>query len=183
MKGAFLMKKALIVIDMQNDFIAGSLGTAEAQAIVDGCAAEIKSYKKETGLPVMFTMDTHGENYAETQEGRKLPVPHCIKGSTGWELEDRIKALVEQGDMVVEKPSFGCADIAERVKALYGQIPDEITVMGLCTDICVVSNVMLLKAAFPEINIRLKENCCAGVTPESHRCAVEVMKMCQIEMI
>ncbi|MBQ8781214.1 MAG: cysteine hydrolase [Oscillospiraceae bacterium] len=177
------MIKAMLVIDMQNDFISGALGTKEAQAIVEACADEIKLYKQETGLPVIFTKDTHFENYSDTMEGRKLPVPHCIKNTYGWELEDSLKALAGSNDAVVEKITFGCRDIADKVTEVYGGAPDEIEIFGLCTDICVISNVMLLKAAFPECAIKVKESCCAGVTPESHRNALEAMKMCHIDII
>ena len=176
------MAKAMLVIDMQNDFISGALGTKEAQAIVGACADEIKLYKKETGLPVIFTKDTHFEDYLDTMEGRKLPVPHCVKNTQGWEIEDSLKALADEKDVVIEKVTFGCKDIAEKVTEVYGGAPEEIEIFGLCTDICVISNVMLLKAAFPESIIKVKEGCCAGVTPESHRNALEAMKMCHIDI-
>ncbi|MBQ8826179.1 MAG: cysteine hydrolase [Oscillospiraceae bacterium] len=176
------MKKAMIVIDMQNDFISGALGTKEAQAIVENTAQAVKDFKAETGLPVIFTKDTHGDDYMNTLEGKKLPVPHCIKGTQGWELDGALKALVSDNDAVLEKVTFGCKDIADKVTEVYGGAPDEIEIFGLCTDICVISNTMLLKAAFPEAVIKIRENCCAGVTPESHRNALEAMKMCHIDI-
>ena len=176
------MTKALIVIDMQNDFISGALGTKEAQGIVENTVQAVSEYKSETGLPVIFTKDTHGEDYMNTLEGKKLPVPHCIKGTYGWELDDALNALVSDRDVVLEKVTFGCKDIADKVSEIYGGAPDEIEIFGLCTDICVISNTMLLKAAFPEAEIKIRENCCAGVTPESHRNALEAMKMCHIDI-
>ena len=176
------MTKAMIVIDMQNDFISGALGTSEAQAIVENAAAAVRGFKAETGLPVIYTKDTHGEDYLNTMEGKKLPVPHCIKNTNGWELDNALKCLVTDEDIILEKVTFGCKDIAEKVRCTYGCVPDEITIFGLCTDICVISNTMLLKAAFPESVIKIKENCCAGVTPESHKNALEAMKMCHIDI-
>lgn len=175
-------KKFLIVVDMQNDFIDGALGTPEAQAIVDAAVALIRARRQE-GWQAIATLDTHGENYLDTAEGKKLPVPHCIRGSAGWELNGKIRDAL--GDAVlVEKPTFGSVRlpgiIRERTAPGDGIV---IELIGLCTDICVVSNALLLKAAFPEAEICVDVGCCAGVTPEKHRAALETMRSCQIGMI
>ena len=175
------MKKVLAVIDMQNDFIDGALGTKEAQQIVGNVLSKIKSYQGET---IFATRDTHGENYLETSEGRHLPVPHCIKGSKGWEIREEIaRALEEAGAEVIDKPTFGSETLAERLYELSKEEELEIELAGLCTDICVVSNALLLKAKLPEAVIRIDASCCAGVTPESHKAALLTMKMCQVEII
>lgn len=166
------MKKTLIVIDMQKDFIDGSLGTAEAEKIVENVRAKIEAYRK-AGDEVIFTRDTHQENYLETSEGWHLPVVHCIKGTPGWEIDSRLPV----GDsVIIDKPSFGYTGWAE-----YRF--EEIELVGLCTDICVVSNALILKAFFPEIRVSVDARCCAGVTPESHQAALTVMKMCQVEVV
>jgi len=168
------MKKALIVVDMQNDFIDGALGTKEAVAIVPAVCEKIKSFDGT----VIFTRDTHEENYLETQEGKNLPVKHCIRGTEGWQITSAIPV----GDsLVVDKPSFGSTELPNAVARL-GEL-DEIELCGLCTDICVISNAMILKAAFPEVQMVVDHACCAGVTPESHNNALEAMKMCQIKVI
>ena len=169
------MKKLLIVVDMQTDFVTGALGTKEAQAIVPMVAEKIKK-AKEDGTDVIFTLDTHEENYLDTQEGKHLPVPHCIKNTEGWMLIPELRPLAG-GCMSVEKPTFGSTRLAHIVgRAGY----DEIELIGLCTDICVISNAMILKASVPETPISVDASCCAGVTPESHANALAAMKMCQI---
>ena len=169
------MKKLLIVVDMQTDFVTGALGTKEAQAIVPMVAEKIKK-AKEDGTDVIFTLDTHEENYLDTQEGKQLPVPHCIKNTEGWMLVPQLRPLAG-GCMSVETPTFGSTRLAHLVgKAGY----DEIELIGLCTDICVISNAMILKASVPETPISVDASCCAGVTPESHANALAAMKMCQI---
>ena len=169
------MKKLLIVVDMQTDFVTGALGTKEAQAIVPVVAEKIKK-AKEDGTDVIFTLDTHEENYLDTQEGKHLPVPHCIKNTEGWMLIPELRPLAG-GCMSVEKPTFGSTRLAHIVgRAGY----DEIELIGLCTDICVISNAMILKASVPETPISVDASCCAGVTPESHANALAAMKMCQI---
>ena len=169
------MKKLLIVVDMQTDFVTGALGTKEAQAIVPMVAEKIKK-AKEDGTDVIFTLDTHEENYLDTQEGKQLPVPHCIKNTEGWMLVPQLRPLAG-GCMSVEKPTLGSTRLAHIVgKAGY----DEIELIGLCTDICVISNAMILKASVPETPISVDASCCAGVTPESHANALAAMKMCQI---
>ena len=174
------MKKVLIVVDMQNDFIDGALGTKEAEAIVPAVIQKIESYAGEL---VIATRDTHYDNYMETSEGRHLPVPHCIKGTPGWEIKGEITEALEKVDAVLmDKPTFGSVELAEKMAALSKEVALEIELIGLCTDICVVSNALLLKAAMPEAVIKLDPLCCAGVTPESHEAAITTMKMCQIEM-
>ncbi len=167
-------KKALIVVDMQVDFVSGSLGTGEAKAIVTNICQKIRD-ELPKGTEILFTKDTHQENYLETQEGRKLPVPHCIRGTEGWEI---IPELQEFADKVIEKPTFGSTALPEYVKDA-----DTIELVGLCTDICVISNALLLKAYFPEKAIQVDSSCCAGATPQSHKNALEAMKMCQIDIL
>ena len=170
------MKKALVVIDMQNDFIDGSLGTPEAQAIVLNVSERVKAAVQD-GEKLIFTQDTHPKNYLQTAEGKKLPVEHCIKPSHGWALTSSLIPYAKDA-VVLEKPTFGATGLPQHVAGF-----DEITVIGLCTDICVISNAMLLKAFLPEAKICVDSNCCAGVTPESHLRALEAMKMCQIDVI
>ncbi len=170
------MKKILIVIDMQNDFIDMALGTKEAAAIVNQVKEKIRSYPAEN---VIATMDTHGTNYMETQEGKNLPVEHCIKGTEGWEIRPDIQELL-RGAKIFEKPTFGSIAMAEYIRELSEKEELELEMVGLCTDICVVSNALLLKAAMPEIRISVDAACCAGVTPEKHLAALETMRSCQI---
>ena len=168
--------KVLCVIDMQNDFIDGALGTAEAVAIVGNVRDKIDIYRKN-GDTVIFTRDTHYDNYMDTAEGAKLPVPHCIKDSYGWQ----ISSALEVGESkVIDKPTFGSVELGNYVSSLENA--QEIEIIGLCTDICVISNALLLKAAMPEVPISVDSACCAGVTPESHSNALAAMKMCQIEI-
>lgn len=170
------MKKALIVIDMQNDFVTGSLGTREAEAIVEPARKKIGKCIGE-GYTIFFTRDTHGEKYLETKEGKKLPIVHCVKGTKGWEIADALAAFVPQAACVFDKSTFGSAAMTHAVSA---QGFDEIELIGLCTDICVVSNALLLKAAMPEKEIIVDASCCAGVTKKSHEEALNTMEMCQI---
>lgn len=173
------MKTALIVVDMQNDFIDGSLGTSEAQKILPNVVDLVSNAKKDFGddVQIIFTKDTHHENYLQTQEGKNLPVKHCLKNSAGWELADE---LIPFAKIILEKPTFGSKELPSVVSKLGCE---KIILCGLCTDICVISNALLLKAFFPECEISVKENACAGVTPQSHRNALEAMKMCQIKII
>lgn len=164
--------KTLIVIDMQNDFIDGSLGTAEAVAIVDKVKAKIEA-AAAAGDQIIFTRDTHQENYMETNEGKHLPVVHCIEGTKGWEIRD---GLYVEGADIINKPSFGYTGWSD-----YDF--EEIELVGLCTDICVASNALILKALFPEIKISVDASCCAGVTVESHEAALKTMGMCQVEIV
>lgn len=169
------MKKILVVIDMQNDFVTGSLGTKEACGIVEKVRKKIESGIKE-GQEIVFTRDTHDETYSDTQEGHFLPVKHCLKGSDGWELIPEIRSLVS-GRKVFDKPTFGSIGLAEYIRT--GRF-DEVELIGVCTDICVVSNALLVKTYVPEIPVLVDSSCCAGVTPESHDSAISTMKMCQI---
>lgn len=172
------MRKILIVIDMQNDFIDGALGTKEACAIVDAVKAKIQSFQIEN---VIATKDTHGDDYLETQEGKYLPVPHCIKGSEGWQIRADIAELLKYAQ-IYEKPTFGSMQMAADLKTLSGNEEIELELVGLCTDICVVSNALLLKAVMPEVKISVDAACCAGVTPEKHMAALETMRSCQIQV-
>ena len=165
--------KTLIVVDMQNDFIDGALGTKEAQAIVPNVKKKIEEYKAR-GDEIIFTRDTHFDGYLETNEGKHLPVKHCIRGTHGWQVSDDIGNGV--GYEVIDKITFG-------YDGWDGFDFEEVELVGLCTDICVVSNALILKAQFPKINITVDASCCAGVTPESHKAALTTMKMCQINVI
>ena len=169
------MQDILIVVDMQNDFIDGALGTAEAVAIVPKVAEKVKGFKGT----VTLTRDTHGENYMQTQEGRNLPVPHCIKGSHGWEVCPALEPL--RTGLTIDKPTFGSAELGKQLLELDAKEPvGSITLVGLCTDTCVISNAMIAKAFLPEVPVTVDAACCAGVTPESHRNALNAMKMCQV---
>ncbi len=171
------MQDILVVVDMQNDFIDGALGTREAQAIVERVAEKIKGFSGK----VLFTQDTHTENYMETQEGKYLPVPHCIRGTKGWEICDALRPLQRQQPL--EKPTFGSAALGAFLQEADKKDPiGSVTLVGLCTDICVISNAMLLKAFLPETRILVDAACCAGVTPKSHKRALEAMKACQIQI-
>ena len=171
------MQKILIVVDMQNDFIDGALGTPEAVAIVPRVEQKIREFPGK----VIFTRDTHGERYLETQEGKHLPVPHCIKGTKGWEICPQLEALREAE--AIDKVTFGSEKLGELLQEdnRKEQIED-ITLVGLCTDICVISNALLLKAFLPETPIIVDASCCAGVTPKSHETALDAMRMCQINI-
>jgi nicotinamidase-related amidase len=173
------MRRILVVIDMQNDFIDGSLGTPEAQAIVPAVAAKIGTYSRED---VYATKDTHPENYLETQEGRKLPVLHCVRETEGWNIRPEIAELLDPA-RVFEKPTFGSLALADEISRIADEEEIEIELCGLCTDICVVSNALLLKACMPEVRISIDPACCAGVTPEKHLAALETMASCQIEIL
>ena len=170
------MKKLLIVIDMQNDFIDGSLGTPEAVSIVEKVKDKIRAYPPEA---VIATMDTHGPDYLSTREGRYLPVEHCIRGTEGWQIRPEIAVLLDRA-LILEKPTFGSVDLAKRLASMEDL--EEAELVGLCTDICVVSNALLIKAALPELEISVDAACCAGVTPEKHQAALETMRSCQIRV-
>lgn len=168
--------KYLIVVDMQNDFITGSLGTKEAEVILPKVIEKVKSFD---GI-VIYTKDTHQADYLMTQEGKNLPVEHCIEGSHGWELAGELEAL-SKGHKVFHKPTFGSTELAnylveENAKAAI----EEIELCGLCTDICVISNAFVIKANLTEVPVAVDASCCAGVTPESHLNALSAMKMCQV---
>lgn len=173
------MKKFLVVVDMQKDFVDGSLGTKEAQVIVDNVCRKILCFDGD----IIVTFDTHSENYLETAEGKKLPVKHCIKGTEGFELDENVKSALEGKDYTaVEKPTFGSVKLPEIIKEKAQGDDFTVELVGLCTDICVVSNALLLKANFPEAEISVDAECCAGVTPESHNSALATMKSCQIDI-
>ena len=172
------MKKILVVVDMQNDFIDGALGTQEALAIVDNVKDKIREYDKQD---IFVTMDTHTSDYLNTQEGINLPVEHCIKGTEGWLIRSDIAELLD-GANVYEKPTFGSVRLARDMAEIAADQDIEIEIVGLCTDICVVSNALLLKAAMPEVPISVDPACCAGVTPESHEAALKTMQMCQVKI-
>ena len=172
------MRKILVVVDMQNDFIDGALGTQEALAIVDNVKAKIKAYDKQD---IFVTMDTHTPDYLNTQEGRNLPVEHCIKGTEGWLVRSDVAELLNDAN-VYEKPTFGSVRLARDIAAIAAEQETEIEIIGLCTDICVVSNALLLKAVMPEVPISVDPACCAGVTPGSHEAALKTMQMCQINI-
>ena len=172
------MKDVLIVVDMQNDFIDGALGTAEAVSIVPKVVEKVKNFPGT----VIFTRDTHAENYLSTQEGRKLPVAHCVKGTPGWQIRAELEALRKTD--AVDKPGFGSTALTHMLASMdRAEGLSSVTLVGLCTDICVISNAMLIKAALPEVPVIVDAACCAGVTPASHKNALEAMKMCQIDII
>ena len=166
------MKKTLIVVDMQNEFIDMALGTKEAVAIVPNVKAKIEQYA-EAGQEIIFTRDTHGEDYLDTPEGKKLPVPHCIRGTKGWQIAD---GLYVPGCKIIDKPNFGWPNWKEETL-------EEVELIGLCTDICVVSNALIIKAMFPNAKVSVDPACCAGVTPDSHAAALKTMQMCQIDVV
>lgn len=176
--------KVLVVVDMQNDFIDGALGTKEAEAVVPRVAEKIRNFD---GI-VLFTRDTHEEDYLETQEGKNLPVVHCIRGTKGWELNPEIQALCKEKP--IDKPAFASQELGNRLRILDEEYRsramgglESVTFAGLCTDICVISNAMIAKAFIPEVPIIVDSACCAGVTPQSHENALEAMKMCQIKIV
>ena len=171
-------KRLLIVVDMQKDFIDGALGTVEAQKIVEPVIEKMKSYDRPN---IYVTRDTHGENYLETAEGKKLPVVHCVRQTKGWQLHPEVEALTGPSH-ILDKPTFGSLELMELLRQENEKDPLEIEIVGLCTDICVVSNALLVKAYFPEARICVDEKGCAGVTPQSHQAALETMKMCQIDV-
>lgn len=173
-----MAKKILIVVDMQKDFVDGSLGTKEAVAIVDAVAEKINTFDGE----VIFTRDTHGVDYMDSQEGKNLPVVHCVKDTEGWEIVPVLEEIRKNGGhKCYDKPTFGCTVLAEDLKKEYeaGEI-ESVELIGLCTDICVVSNALLIKAFMPELPVSVDSACCAGVTPEKHEAALETMRSCQI---
>ena len=166
--------KYLIVVDMQNDFISGSLGSDMAKAIVDNVVDKVKSFEGE----IILNRDTHADCYLDTMEGKNLPVVHCVKGTDGWQI---CPELLPYAENVIDKVTFGSVDLPHII-AKSGEI-ESIELCGLCTDICVISNAMILKATFPEVKILVDSSCCAGVTLESHNNALSAMKMTQIEII
>lgn len=171
------MQNILVVVDMQNDFIDGALGTEEALAIVPKVEEKIRNFSGR----VLFTRDTHGENYMDTQEGRKLPVPHCIRDTDGWQIRPELAALCRETP--IDKVTFGSTNLGSILQEANEEEPVEsVTFVGLCTDICVISNALLAKAYLPEAELIVDASCCAGVTPQSHKNALEAMKVCQIRV-
>lgn len=168
--------KLLVVVDMQNDFIDGALGTTEAQAIVADVKKRIEAYRA-AGDKIIYTRDTHDQSYLDSQEGQKLPVKHCIRGTKGWEIRHELQP---KPDEILDKPSFGSLELAEKIAKLN---PESVELLGLCTDICVISNALILKARLPETPVQVNAACCAGVSPESHRNALAAMKQCQVTII
>lgn len=169
----------MIVVDMQKDFVDGVLGTAEAAAIVERAAKKIRDFDGDC----IATMDTHDENYLQTAEGRNLPVPHCIRGTEGWQLDPRVEAaLQEKGFETLEKPTFSSMELPRLIAKKYDTDDLSVEMIGLCTDICVITNALLLKTAFPELPITVDSTCCAGVTPQKHEAALETMRSCQINI-
>lgn len=173
--------KVLVVVDMQNDFVEGALGTKDACAIVPDVVKMIEEFDGK----IVATRDTHMEDYMDSQEGKNLPVIHCVKGTDGWKINSEIqKALDERQAVVIDKPTFGSVELGEYVRKLDREEPvEEILLIGVCTDICVISNALLLKAYLPEVTVKVAASCCAGVTPEQHAQALEAMKPCQIEIV
>ena len=177
------MKRILIVVDMQTDFVDGALGTPEAVAILPKVREKIAAYATDPNGIIFVTYDTHTEGYMDTAEGKHLPVPHCIKGRAGWELHPAVaEALEKTAYTPVEKNTFGSVDLPALVSEAAAGQDFTLELIGLCTDICVVSNTLLLKAAYPEVSIGVDGACCAGVTPATHRAALETMRMCQIDV-
>ena len=173
------MKHCLVVVDIQKDFVDGALGTAEAVAIVEAAAKKIAAFEGE----IFVTYDTHFENYMDTAEGAKLPVPHCIKGTPGWQLHETIaQALAGKSYTAVEKYTFGSVALPALIREAVGEEAFDVTLIGLCTDICVVSNALILKANFPENEICVDPACCAGVSIDTHNAAIATMAMCQIRI-
>ena len=166
--------KVLIVVDVQNDFVNGALGTEEAKGIVAAVQEKVKKEHKE-GSIIIYTQDTHGRDYLQTQEGKNLPIEHCLKGTEGWEI---VPGVYLEGTEIVEKPGFGSLELADKVAAM--EEVNSIELIGIATDICVISNALILKARLPEVPITVDASCCAGITPASHSNALEAMKMCQI---
>ena len=175
-----MKERYLLVIDVQNDFVNGSLGSDDAQAVLGNIISKVENFD---GM-VTFTRDTHQTDYLSTQEGKYLPVEHCIEGTEGWELADELKEYAgEHGSIIYDKPSFGNMNLASDIKSLYKlNRLESVEIIGLDTDICVVSNALIIKAAVPELPIYVDTSCCAGSTRERHDAAIEVMKSCQILM-
>lgn len=174
------MAKIMVIVDCQKDFINGSLGTTEAQAMIPRLVEKINAEPEDTMF--IFTADTHDKNYLTSAEGKQLPIEHCVKGTPGWEIDPRLTALFSNSPFIIEKPTFGSTELMGYLDDMVN-MADEIEFVGLCTDICVISNVLMAKANFYDIaEISVDATCCAGVTPASHKMALETMKMCQINI-
>lgn len=188
------MKKILVVVDVQHDFVDGILGSEEARAAIPNIVKKVNEYAKMEDALIVYTRDTHGDNYYDTQEGKHLPVPHCIKNTIGWDIVPEVISE-EAAILIVDKPTFGDVSLGSKIveavweakhfddEAIINYAPKSIEVVGFCTDICVVSNCMILKNYFPESLIVVDSSCCAGVTPAKHEAALEVMRSCQIDVI
>lgn len=177
------MRNVLIVIDMQNDFVTGALGSEAAQNILQNVRTKIETSMAEK-VEVIFTRDTHGENYMQTNEGKHLPVPHCIKGTEGWQICSQLTEGLPLTCQVIDKPTFGYVDWKSIIQSPSSDGKDlQIELVGVCTDICVVSNALILKALYPEARVSVDADCCAGVTKESHEAALLTMKSCQVEVL
>ena len=177
------MRNILIVVDMQKDFVTGALASAEAQAILPEVKAKISEYDR-TGKEIIFTRDTHGEDYMQTNEGKHLPVPHCIKGTDGWQICSELTDGITSEYKTVDKPTFGFLGWKDVLASGTADGSDlDIEMIGVCTDICVVSNALILKAMYPEAAVRVEAGCCAGVTPEAHAAALATMRSCQVDII
>lgn len=171
------MKHFLVVVDMQKDFVDGALGTAEAVVIVPAVVEKIRSFEGE----IFITYDTHYDNYMDTREGQFLPVPHCIRDTKGWQLDRQVSEVLRGREHIdIEKNTFGSVDLPGAIRRAAGEEAFDVEFIGLCTDICVVSNALLVKASFPEAPISVDSRCCAGVTPAKHEAALETMRSCQI---
>lgn len=180
------MSKYLVVVDMQNDFVTGSLGTKEAQAIIPAAASRIRECAAAKGWVILGTLDTHGQDYPDTLEGRLLPVVHCVRDTPGHALHPDIQAAVPNPDIFCPKSTFGSVELAMGMlmtEASQADRIESIEIIGLCTDICVLANALLLRTFFPNVPICVRASCCAGTTPEKHEAALDVMKSCQIEVI
>ena len=175
-----MSRKILIVVDMQNDFTYGALRNEDAIAIIPNVSAKVKSALDE-GTDVIFTRDTHTEEYMNTEEGRNLPVPHCIEGSSGWEIIDELKPYEKEAAAVIDKYTFGSDKLGKLLSEKYSDV-EEAELIGICTDICVISNALLTKAFLPNAHVKVDASCCAGVTPDSHNTALNAMKACHVEV-
>ena len=176
------MRNILIVVDMQKDFVTGALASAEAQAILPKVKEKIEVYDR-AGKEIIFTRDTHGEDYMQTNEGKHLPVPHCIKGTDGWQICAELTDGITSEYKTVDKPTFGFLGWKDVLASETADGSDlDIEMIGVCTDICVVSNALLLKALYPEATVRVDAGCCAGVTPEAHAAALVTMRACQVDV-
>ena len=172
------MAKALIIIDMQNDFVTGPLGTDEARSMLTRLVKKLDAIVEEGAVDLIFTQDTHADNYLDTQEGRNLPVPHCIKKTDGWQIVPELQRFTPRAKAVIEKKAFGSTRLPSLIKPY-----EVVEFAGVCTDICVVSNALLIKAFYPEQRVQIDAACCAGSTPEAHRNALNVMANCQCKII
>lgn len=172
------MAKALIIIDMQKDFVTGPLGTQEARDMLPRLVKKLEDIVEEGAVDLIFTQDTHADNYLDTQEGRKLPIPHCIKKTDGWQIVPELQKFTARAKAVIEKKAFGSTRLPSLIKQY-----EVVEFAGVCTDICVVSNALLIKAFYPEQRVQIDAACCAGSTPEAHKQALDVMAHCQCKII